>query len=49
MIDIKNIKSIKVVKSNSPIHITDEMQDIKDEGIKQRNIYPNLTTIYNKW
>ena len=49
MIDIKNIKSIKVVKSNSPIHIPDEIEKIKEEGIKRRLLYPNLTTIYNKY
>jgi hypothetical protein len=46
MIDIKNIKSIKVVKSNSPIA---DMEDVKKEGMRRRNIHPNLTTLYLKY
>jgi hypothetical protein len=51
MIDIRNIKSIKIVKSDSPfINIPDEIEELNKEKIKKRKeTHPNLKTIYNKW
>ena len=57
MIDIKNIKSITIVNPNSinmtstylgfasPIHVPDEIEAIKQEGQKRRNIYPSLLSM----
>lgn len=58
MIDIKNIKSMKIVNPNSinvtsksPIKVPDEMEDIKQESFKRRgiSIHPDLKTQFLKW
>ena len=58
MIDINNIKSMKVVNPNSinfasksPIAIPEDINEIKKESLKRRgiSIHPDLKTQYLKW